>query len=282
MTNHSSIIIRKASGETEPFNTNKLKNSLRKAGASEETVNEIAADIASWITDGVTTKKIYDRAFKLFRSMSRSSGYRYRLKEALFEFGPSGYPFERFVGEIFRCDGYEVSVAQVLEGKCVTHEMDVIATRNGTQHLMECKYTHDRGNHLGIQVPLYVKSRVEDIIDKRGKLPEYQDLNFTTWVVTNARFSSDSENYSKCRGINLLGWDYPEGNGLKDMIERLNIFPLTILKNLTRDQKQQLLDKHIVTCRQLSENHKLLTPFNLTKNKLSLLLKELDEITSQS
>ena len=156
--------------------------------------------------------------------------------------------------------------------------MYVIATKNGTQHLMECKYTHDRGNHLGIQVPLYVKSRVEDIIDKREKLAEYKDTSFTTWVVTNARFSFDSEYYSKCRNINLLGWDYPMGNSLKDMIERLSIFPLTILRNLTRDQKQQLLNKNIVTCRQLSDNQELLTPFNLTGNRLRLLLSELDEI----
>lgn len=278
MSKNQPIIITKASGETEPFNINKLRNSLQKAGASPETVNMIAANIAAWVTNGITTKKIYNRAFKLLHSVAKTGGLRYNLKEALFDLGPSGYPFEKLIGEIFRREGYEVTVAQLLEGKCITHEMDVIATRDGTQHLMECKYTHDRGNHLGIQVPLYVKSRVEDIVEKRKREPEYKGTSFTTWVVTNARFSSDSETYSKCMGINLLGWDYPEGNGLKEWIEKLNIFPVTILKHLTREQKQLLLDRGIVTCTMLLNNMPVLNSINVSKNKYRLVEKEIKEL----
>lgn len=278
MSKNQPILITKASGETEPFNINKLRNSLQKARASPEVVNMITRDIAAWVSNGITTKQIYNRAFKLLHSISKTEGVRYNLKEALFQLGPSGYPFEKLVGEIFRREGYEVAVAQVLEGRCITHEMDVIATSDGTQHLIECKYTHDRGKHLGIQIPLYVKSRVEDIIEKRKGQSEYRDFSFTTWVVTNARFSSDSEKYSKCLGINLMGWDYPEGNGLREKIEKLNIFPVTILKHINREQKQLLLDRGVVTCSMLYDNKPVLHSMNISKNKGWLLEKELREL----
>ena len=105
--------------------------------------------------------------------------------------------------------------------------MDVIATMDREQSQIECKFAYDQGNRLSVQVPPYVHSRVHDIVEKRQQQPEYKDFSFTPWVVTNARFSSDSLEYSRCKGINLLGWDYPKGNALKDLIDRERIFPVT-------------------------------------------------------
>ncbi|HDP98376.1 MAG TPA: ATP-binding protein [bacterium] len=278
---NSSVEIKKASGETEPFDVAKLKASVQNAGAAENLINEIAADIEEWVYEGVTTQKIYERAYKLLQRKSGSRALRYKLKKALFNFGPTGYPFEHFIGELFKKQGYATEVAQVVDGRCITHEMDVIATKDGKQYLMECKFAHDQGNRLSIQVPLYVRSRVDDIIEKRKQMPEYKDVTFSAWVVTNARFSSDSIDYSKCSGLNLLGWDYPKGNGLKDIIERVNIFPITILSHLAKKEKQQLMEQGIVTCSQLWSNTTLLNSLGLSKKKQRNVLKELDEVTEK-
>jgi len=276
--NNKEIIIKKAFGKTEPFEVSKLKASLKNAGAEDDVIKKIAADIQTWVYDGVTTREIYARAYKLFYKQSGHKASRYKLKKALFDMGPTGYPFEHFVGELFRLRGYEVQVGRLVEGVTISHEMDVIATKNGEQNLMECKFSRDQGSRLSIQVPLYVHSRVNDIVEKRQQQPEYKDFSFTPWVVTNARFSSDSLEYSRCKGIKLLGWDYPKDNALKDLIEREKIFPLTIMQHLNKKQKQQLMEDGIVTCAQLMNDPDKLNPLGLSKKKQSAVKKELEEI----
>lgn len=270
------IPIKKASGEEEAFSSGKLKQSLLNAGAQDETVQKIVADIENWIYPGVSTKKIYTRAFSMLRSDKTISSLRYRLKQAILEIGPTGYPFENLIGQLFNCKGFQTEVGVVVAGQCVTHEMDVIATQNHAQHLVECKYHKEQGKQVSIHVPLYVRSRVNDIISKRKNMEEYKDFSFTGWVVTNTRFSSDSIQYGVCSGLKLLGWDYPTGMGLKDLIEKYKIYPITILRNLNMKEKQSLLEQGIVTCPQLLENQDSLVSLNIKKTKLKLLLKELD------
>ena len=277
-SNKKEIIITKASGETEPFDVSKLKASLKNAGADDDTINEVAADIENWVYNGVTTGKIYARAYKIFRRKKSSGAMRYKLKKALYRMGPTGYPFEHLIGELFRRQGYKVEVGQVVEGITITHEMDVIATKDREQNLMECKFAHDQGNRLSVQVPLYVHSRVNDIVEKRQQQDQYKNLSFTPWVVTNARFSSDSLEYSRCKGIELLGWDYPKDNALKDILEREKIYPVTILKHLNKKEKQRLMENGIVTCAQLMNEPDRLNQLGLSKKKQSSVKKELEEI----
>lgn len=270
--------IRKASGLLETFDIGKLKNSLMRAGASDILASDIASDIERWLPEGISSKKIYDKAFSLLRNRSRSNASRYRLKQAILELGPSGHPFEQLTGEIFAALGYKVEVAVVAEGRCITHEMDVIATNSNEQILVECKFAHDQGKHVGIQVPLYVNSRVADIAAHRSTLDAYRHLKFKGCVVTNTRFSGDSSAYAVCSGIKLLAWDYPAGNGLKDLLERFKIMPITILKNLTNSQKNRLLERGLVTCRQLSLKPDALEEFSLPNSKVSVILKELEQV----
>ncbi|MFB6319081.1 ATP-binding protein [Saccharicrinis sp. FJH54] len=274
----NTIVIKKASGEEEIFQVDKLKKSLNNAGANSSTSEHIAEEISDFIYPGITTKQIYHRAFSLLKKERSAASIRYKLKNAIFQLGPSGYPFEDLIGQIFERQDYETEVGIVVEGHCVTHEMDVIATKDGIQHLMECKYHKDQGKQVSIQVPLYVRSRVNDIIKKRESMPEFSNLQYQGWVVTNTRFSSDSIKYGKCCGLNLLAWDYPYGNSLKEMIERLKIYPVTILHNLTLKEKQTLLEKEIVTCKQLHDQKDILTQLELSKTKIKLITNELSDL----
>ena len=236
--NSKVILIKKASGDVEEFSSDKLKYSLLNAGAKNETIEKIVADIENWIYPGITTRKIYTRAFSLLRGEKTTSSLKYSLKKAILELGPTGYPFEILIGKLFEHMGYKTEVGVVVEGKCVSHEMDIIATNNTVQHLAECKYHKDQGKHVGIQVPLYVCSRVNDIISKRKEMKEYKDISFKGWVITNTRLSLDSIQYGVCNGLNLLAWNYPLGNGLKENIEKYKLYPITVLKKLTIKEKQ--------------------------------------------
>ncbi|MDZ4121525.1 MAG: restriction endonuclease, partial [Candidatus Cloacimonadaceae bacterium] len=198
--NTEEIIIKKASGDTEPFDVSKLKSSLRKAGAGEGVITDIVADIEKWVYSGVTTRKIYSRAYKIFKQQSNSGALLYKLKMAINSMGPSGYPFERFIGELFKRQDYEVEVGQVLQGASITHEMDVIATKGNEHILVECKFSHNQGKYISIQVPLYVYSRINDIVEKMQQEKRYKDTKFSAWIVTNTRFSADSIAFSKSKG----------------------------------------------------------------------------------
>lgn len=276
--NNQPVIIKKATGETERFSTEKLKRSLRNAGAEEDLIDEVAADINSWITDGVTTQRIYSRAFFLLRKKQKDAASRYKLKSAIMELGPTGYPFEHFIGKIMELQGFSTQVGQVIDGHCVTHEVDVIATRGNEQYFIECKYGTSPGKIFGVQVPLYIRSRVNDIIEKRKEDGQLKSFTFRGGVVTNTRFSSDAITYGTCSGLFVLSWDYPAGNGLKDLIDKEKIFPVTVLHNLTKSEKQQLMERGIVICRQIRENPDVLSPLNLSKNKFNNLMHELDKI----
>jgi len=272
------IFVRKASGDDEPFAIEKLQASLRNAGAEQATISKIVDDIRLWIYSGVTTKKIYSRAFKILKRERAHSAMRYRLKEAIIALGPTGYPFEQFIGQLFEKQGYNIEVGVVVDGYSVTHEMDVIASKNQVQNLVECKYHKDQGKQVSVQVPLYVHSRVNDIIRKRGTMEEYQGLSFAGWVVTNTRFSDDSISYCKNNGIHLLAWDYPQNKGLKYWVEELKLYPITILHKLNRKEKQILMKQGIVTCSQLLNDMSHLEQLNLSKNKLNALREELQSI----
>jgi hypothetical protein len=272
------ISVRKANGEMEIFDMNKLIRSLRNAGADTPIIEIIKQDIGTWIFDGATTKHIYNRAFRSMRGIKALTAARYRLKQAMLEMGPTGYPFEKLCGHIYKTMGYSVQTGIMVDGCCIRHEMDVIGTKNQEQSLCECKYSVDQGKRIGIQVPLYVKSRVEDIVNKRKTMEEYQGFTFKTWVITNTRFSEDSVEYARCAGINLLSWDFPAGNGLKELIEKNRLFPITVLMNLTKKEKQALLEKGITICQQILDKLHILEELNLSKQKTRKLLIEINDI----
>jgi hypothetical protein len=216
---------------------------------------------------------------RLFRKKREAAALRYELKKALYRLGPTGYPFEHFIGELFSRQGYETEVGCIVQGACVSHEIDVIATGDDVQYLVECKYTRSQGKRVNVQTPLYLHSRVEDISEKRKELPQYESLRFTAALITNARFSSDTITYGECKGIALLAWDYPVDAGLKDMIQRFNIFPITILTQLTRSQKLLLMKGGIVTCAQLLNDTRILQEFHMSEKREHRVIREAESIT---
>ena len=274
------ILVEKQSGEKEPFSPKKLRQSLERAGATERLIDEVEEAMKSKMYEGIPTSEIYKKAFQLLRKLKRSTAARYSLKKAIMELGPSGYPFEHFVGAVLERMGYEVKVGQTVHGQCVQHEVDVVAKNQQEQFMVECKFYNSQGKYCNVQVPLYIDSRFRDI-EKRWRVDqENVDLSFRGWVVTNTRFTSDAMDYGRCVGLHLVSWDYPRRNSLKDLIERTGLFPITVLTSLNRKQKQSLLDQNVVLCRQLKENKGLLDTIGLTKPKLKKVLDELDEVIS--
>ncbi len=281
-------MIKKASGESQPFSKEKLMNSLKRSGANLKVINDIAIEIEEWIIaeikkynlDAVPSREIYKRAFSLLNRKTVSSAARYNLKNSLMEMGPTGHPFEFFTGEVLKILGYQTQVSVILNGHCVNHEVDVVATKENHQRYIECKYYRSTGKNANVQVPLYIHSRVNDIIQNQKTIPEFNNFTFSGGIVTNTRFTSDAEAYGECCGLHLLSWDYPKGNGLRDIIDRVKIFPITTLTTLTKAHKTILMDKGVVICRQLAQNINELDSLNLTPNRHKKVLEELYDLIS--
>ncbi len=274
-------LVKKASGEFEPFSKAKLEESLKRSGATDEAINDVVEEIIGWLEDGITTKKIYTKAFGLLQKKKRSTAARYSLKKALMELGPTGYPFEHFVGQIFEHQGFNVEVGQIIQGQCVKHEVDVIASYNSKQYIVECKFYNSQGKYANVKVPLYIRSRVNDIVAKRSGLPEFNKYSFHGWIVTNTRFTSDAMDFGRCSGLHLISWDYPKGHSLKEMIENAKLFPITTLTQLTKKDKQTLMEKGIVLCRQINKEPSVLNFINLSSSKRQSLLKEIKDLCSE-
>src|SRR5688500_14401334 len=134
------MIITKASGEQAPFSEEKLLRSLTRSGATAEVAEEVLKQVEAQLYPGSSTQKIYQLAFRLLKKRSRRTAAHYTLKQAIMELGPSGFPFEQYVGELFRAQGFQVQVGSLVKGHCVTHEIDVIAQDDRHHHMVECKY----------------------------------------------------------------------------------------------------------------------------------------------
>jgi hypothetical protein len=267
----SEIYVIKASGERVRFSLDKLRSSLRRSGAGDELIKTIINVVRDELYQGISTREIYNRAFALLKRKKSIFASKYKLKKAIYELGPTGFPFERFIGAMMQYSGYDVQVGKFLNGKCVTHEVDVIARKNSDYIVAECKFHSDEGRKCDVKIPLYIDSRYRDIV-------AYQKIDTPTagWVVTNTSFTSDALDYGLCSGLYLLSWDHPDGNSLKERIDRLGLYPITVSTLLTKREKQFLLSRDIVLCRQLYKDDFYLDHLGITERRRAKILEEVN------
>lgn len=269
------VKISKSTGERVPYSPEKLKRSLENVGATEEVINEINQEIKKQIYDGISTSKIYKLAYRLLKKKSKPLAARYNLKKAIMELGPSGYPFEKYIGELLSKQGYMIETGVIVDGCCVTHEVDVVAKKDDRVVYIECKYRNRQSHKSDVKVPLYINSRFEDIYQLWAKqTPNHQSIEFVGGIFTNTRFSSDAIQYGKCVGLHLIGWDYPKKGNLKDRIEHSGLYPITCLTTLTRSEKKYLLERNIVLCKDLCRNPNILYSFSNRRRHHNNILKE--------
>jgi hypothetical protein len=272
------ILVRKVNGEIEIFKVEKLRNSLTRSGATEEEAEKIINSVSLILHDGISSKTIYKKAHSLLKDYNRSSASKYSLKRAIFELGPTGYPFEILISTLLKHKGYETRVSQKLKGKCITHEVDVLAEKNNNLYAVECKFRNDPKAVINIQTPLYVNSRFIDIKESWNNNPENKTEFKQGWLVTNTRFSADSINYSECIGLKLLGWDFPLNNGIKQNVDHYALYPITTLSSLTKQEKNLLIEKEIILTKELYENLEILNILNLKPSKKEKIYEEIKEL----
>lgn len=278
MKKKENISVIKASGDSVPFSEDRLRKSLLRSGASHDQVERILDEIRGQLFEGMPTKKIYKIAFALLKEGSRHLAARYHLKQAIMELGPSGFPFEQYVAGIMQRQGYSVKTGQFIQGQCVDHEIDVIAEKENNCILTECKYHNYQGVICNVRIPLYIHARFLDVQKQWCAQPSRREKHFSCRIVTNTRFSEDAIRYAACAGLELLGWDFPVKNSLKEQVDTLGLYPITCLTSLTKAEKQKLLDRKIVLCSELLDNERLIAAIGVRGTRGAVVLNEVEQL----
>ncbi len=278
----SPITITKSDGTRELFQPDKLANSLRKVGASKEAINEITAEVERGMKDGMTTTDIYRQAFELLKKHHHPTAVKYSMRRAIMDLGPDGFPFERFVARIFRLWGYETKTDQTVPGSCIAHEIDVIAWKAGKLVFVEAKYHNEFGMKSDAKVALYIEARREDVsgvdFDYGGIKRKVSEF----WLVTNTKFSDQAIKYGECKGLKLVGWNYPAKGNLHDIIEQNGLHPITTMASLSHEQKKDLIGRDVMVCLDIIGNPAVLDQIGIRGDTKERVLTEAQMIIEQA
>lgn len=233
----------KADGSVEPFSENNVISSLIRGGAPRPLAEKIVAEIKPHLYQDIPTFEIYSGVMKILKREQRAVAERYNLKKAIMDLGPTGYPFEKYISAILQAAGHSVEINKIISGKCVAHEIDIIA-QNDKKYMIECKFHGIPGGRTDIKVALYTYARFLDVKEKGGF-----DV---AWLITNTKVTQEVKTYALCVGMKVTAWDYPRGEGLNELIDKTGLYPITASTTLSNTKKQSLIEKGIVFCRDLS------------------------------
>lgn len=280
------ILLVKADGEKELYEPHKLRNSLIKAGASSHSADKVLTDVVSFIEEHVknnsnsevSVSALYGVAFECLKKYAGDAALRYSLKRSLFELGPTGFPFEKYISEIFKTQGYETLTGQIVMGSCVPHEVDLVAWNADKLIMGEVKYHNDPASKTDLKVALYVSARYNDI---KQNVFEYGGVvrKPTEWyLVTNTKFTDTAITYAVCNGVKLLSWTFPEERNLQDLIEETKSHPITCLTAFDTNQKKMLIDRNIILCRDLHKNTGVMKELSFSEETIFKALQETNNI----
>lgn len=276
------IMVTKTDGRVVPFDPNKIINVLSRIGAEDQDIDFVLKQINKVVYEGIPTKKLYQIVFNTLKRKDRSLAGRYNLKNAIFALGPSGFPFEEYVGSLFKAEGYSVKTGITVQGKCVDHEVDVVAENLSELNMMECKFHSTKKTYCSVQHSLYIRARFWDIENKweQDKIHSHSSRRFFAWLVTNTRFTTDAMTYGTCSGLKMMSWDFPLNNSLKDRIDNLGLHPVTAIVSLLQKEKRKLLDTGVVLCKSL--NADILRSLGVDEIRIPNIIKESANLCRQN
>lgn len=260
----------KANGEFESFDKEKLFHSLRRSGLNPHECKSITEKVTSEISEGATTRDIYRRAFQLVKETSLVAAAHYSLKKALFELGPTGHHFEAYVARYFEALGFKTETCRTIQGKFVTHEVDVIAIKDDKKFFVECKFHNHQGIRNDIKIALYVKARWDDL--REG--PEGKNLT-GFYLASNTAFTGDAITYANGSKLGLLGINAPGEKSFFDEIRELRLYPITSLRRLSQMIRKELIRRDILIAKELLSAKKLLQSMGMTDEEFGMLTEEI-------
>lgn len=245
-----SIFVRKADGSRQPFEREKVMRTCLRMGASVHAAEQVAHRVEGRVYDGISTAALLQMILRFMRSQKPDLRNILDLRKGLSLMVPKP-EFEVFVQALLASNGFEVSPNQLLVGKCVLHEVDGIARRDGVTYFVEAKHHVNYHALTGLDESRIARAILEDVGEGfvLGKSLLKVD---GAMIVTNTRYSDEALQYGSCREILQVGWSSPVGRGLKDLIEGVSMFPLSCLRGVGWDARVRLANIGVVLLGQIA------------------------------
>lgn len=234
----------KKSGEEEAYDEEKVRRSMNRVGVPDNLQPEVLTHIREkFVNKRITTDSIFKHILEYLEPRDKKSSLRFNLREAIFELGPTGFPFEQYLAKILQTMGYTVSLNNIMTGDCVRHEIDLLLEKGNHKEIVEVKFHNHHVVKTDVQVALYTYARFLDV-KERNKIDN-------VWLVTNTKLTADAISYANCKGMPVIAWNYPEKGNLQDLVEDPQMYPITLLSSLTEQEKKRLIEKDVVFCQDL-------------------------------
>lgn len=224
-----------------------------RMGATRAVAELIADQIEARIYDGISTKKILQMIFRLLRKHKPLIKYQIDLRRALSLLSPTP-DFEQFIQLLLNEHGYEVTSNQIIRGRCVEHEVDAIARKNGETCIVEVKHHYKYHTPTSLDVSRISRAVFEDVTEGYELGLNSVKIDYAL-IVCNTKLSDHSKRYADCRGIRHIGWSSPKNRDLQTMIEEKQLYPITFLKELNADARQKLTSNGVVLLKELTEQN---------------------------
>lgn len=253
-----------------------------RMSATREIAEAIAEKIEMNIYDGIETRKILQMIFKQLSKYKPEIKHQVDLRKALSLMKPTP-DFERFVRILLSEHGYEVAQNQIIRGKCVEHELDAIARKNGETYIVEVKHHFSYHTSTGLDVSRIARAVFEDVTE--GFKLGLNNLKIDkAMIVCNTKLSKHAKRYAECRGIHHIGWSSPPNHDLQTMIEEKKLYPITYLKGLNTATKKKLAFAGIILLKQLTAKNpeELRRDTGIHKETLKLIIKKARAILSEN
>lgn len=253
MNSSETIFIINALGERQKYSEKKVFNSLKRSGASTEVANKVLSDIREKIIPDMRTSEIFKMIRSLLKKEEPQTAVKFNLKESIRLLGPAGFIFEKYVADIFRDYGYKVKTSQIIYGRCISYEMDVLAQKEDVMYLGECKYRNQPGEKVDVNVCLKEFALTSDM--RRGTYfsSNKSIKSIQSLIITNTKFTEQAIKYAECEGLYLLGWRYPVEGGLEKLIEDKKLYPITILPSFKNYLMNYFAEKDMMLAKDLLE-----------------------------
>jgi hypothetical protein len=214
-----------------------------RAGANRKTAKRILRKVRSQVYSDIGTSDIYKLVLQAISEEKDGKALyqKYQLKDAIMRLGPAGFAFENYVKELLEHQGIQIEkIRAIIKGKCINHEIDLIAILDWKKIMIECKYHSHHGNYVGLKDSLYVHARFLDT------QPEFDGEA----IICNTKISQNARKYSKCIGQQVFSWRYPLGKSLEKIIEDNKLYPVTIL-SLNSKELEMLFKNNIMIAKNI-------------------------------
>jgi len=276
------VYVTKFDGTRQPFDKNKIVRTCMRMGATNAAAESIAEEIENRVYDGIETKKILQMIFRSLRKHKPVTRHQIDLRKALSLLSPAP-DFERFIQLLLSEHGYEVTPNQILRGRCVEHEVDAIARKNGKTCIVEVKHHYQYHTPTSLDVSRISRAVFEDVTEAYELGLNNLKIDYAL-IVCNTKLSEHAKRYADCRGISHIGWSSPLNRDLQTMIEEKKLYPITFLKGLNTETRNKLASNGVILLKQLTEKtpKELRKQTRVSKEKLESIVGKARAILSGS